>query len=89
MLQNSVAVNIRSRGRLACGVADAELRATAKTGIDVVGLSDGVAYNDHIVRRIRQVVEDSGCVFITHKRVPCGDGGISLGQAVVAGVVGV
>jgi len=77
VLQNSVAVYIRSRGRLACGVAD------------VVGLSDGVAYNDHIVRRIQQVVEDSGCVFITHKRVPCGDGGIPLGQAVVAGVVGV
>lgn len=74
---------------LACGVADAALHAAAKTGIDVVGLSGGVAYNDHIVRRIRQVVEDSGCVFITHKRVPCGDGGISLGQAVVAGVAGV
>ena len=46
-------------------------------------------YNDHIVRRIREVVEDSGCVFITHERVPCGDGGVSLGQAVVAGVAGV
>jgi len=74
---------------LARGVADAALRAAAKIGIDVVGLSGGVAYNDHIVRRIRQVVEDSGCVFITHKRVPCGDGGVSLGQAVVAGVAGV
>jgi len=74
---------------LACGVADAALRAAAKIGSDVVGLSGGVAYNDHIVRRIRQVVEDSGCVFITHKRVPCGDGGVSLGQAVVAGVAGV
>ena len=28
-------------------------------------------------------------VFITHRRVPCRDGGISLGQAVVAGVAGV
>jgi len=74
---------------LACGVADAALRAAAKTGIDVVGLSGGVAYNEHIVRRIRQVVEGAGCVFITHKRVPCGDGGVSLGQAVVAGVAGV
>ena len=74
---------------LARGVADAALRAAAKTGIDVVGLSGGVAYNDHIVRRIRQVIEDTGCVFITHKRVPCGDGGVSLGQAVVAGVAGV
>lgn len=74
---------------LACGVADAAVRASDKTGIRIIGLSGGVAYNDHIVRRIRETVEESGCVFITHARVPCGDGGVSLGQVVVAGVAGV
>lgn len=71
---------------LARGVACAAVHAAEKTGINVVGLSGGVAYNDHIVYRIQKFVEGCGYAFITHNRVPCGDGGISLGQVVVAGI---
>jgi hydrogenase maturation protein HypF len=71
---------------LARGVAYAAVRAAEKIGINVVGLSGGVAYNDHIACRIKEIVEGYGYEFITHNRVPCGDSGISLGQVVVAGI---
>ncbi|AKB85384.1 carbamoyltransferase HypF [Methanococcoides methylutens] len=70
---------------LAVGVAELAVSAAKKRSIDVIGLSGGVAYNEHITGRICEVVKDSGFEFLTHNRIPCGDGGVSLGQAVVAG----
>ncbi|WP_440951666.1 carbamoyltransferase HypF [Methanococcoides sp. FTZ1] len=70
---------------LAFGVAELAVSAAKKRSIDVIGLSGGVAYNEHITGRICEVVKNAGFEFITHNRIPCGDGGISLGQAVVAG----
>ena len=71
---------------LAMGVAKLAISAAGKYGIDVVGLSGGVAYNDHITSCIHEYVKESGLELITHRNVPCGDGGISFGQAVTAGV---
>ncbi|MEL4304336.1 carbamoyltransferase HypF [Methanococcoides sp. LMO-2] len=70
---------------LAVGVAELAVSAAKKRNIDVIGLSGGVAYNEHIICRICEVVKDSGFEFLTHNRISCGDGGVSLGQAVVAG----
>ncbi|KGK97690.1 hydrogenase expression protein [Methanococcoides methylutens] len=70
---------------LAVGVAELAISAAKKRNVDTVGLSGGVAYNEHITGRICEVVKDAGFEFITHNRIPCGDGGVSLGQAVVAG----
>ncbi len=53
-------------------------------GIDVVGFSGGVAYNEHLTSTIRRVVEEEGLRFVVHELVPPGDGGISFGQAVAA-----
>ncbi|WP_340817928.1 carbamoyltransferase HypF [Methanolobus sp. WCC4] len=66
------------------GMAELAIRAAGRTGIDTVGLTGGVAYNEHISYCIRDVVEENGLEFISHSRLPCGDAGISLGQAIVA-----
>ncbi|MGM0771753.1 MAG: carbamoyltransferase HypF [Halobacteriota archaeon] len=73
---------------LAVGVAELAVSAAKKKSIDVIGLSGGVAYNGHITGRIGEIVKNEGFEFITHNKIPCGDGGISLGQAVVAGYTG-
>jgi len=70
---------------LAVGVAELAISSAKKRNIDVIGLSGGVAYNEHITGRISESVKDAGFEFITHKKVPCGDGGVSLGQVVIAG----
>ncbi|MFT4890090.1 MAG: hydrogenase maturation protein HypF [Halobacteriales archaeon] len=69
---------------LARGLADLAIAAAEDKGVDAVGFSGGVAYNDAITRSIRDAVEDAGLEFLGHDRVPPGDGGIAYGQAVVA-----
>ncbi|MCJ1961254.1 carbamoyltransferase HypF [Novosphingobium mangrovi (ex Hu et al. 2023)] len=49
-----------------------------------VALSGGV-FNNRILREaVAQRIEDMGAVPLVHHRVPAGDGGLSLGQVVVA-----
>jgi len=55
-----------------------------RLGVDAVGFSGGVAYNEHIAQTIRKVVEENKLRFVVHELFPTGDGGISFGQAVVA-----
>ncbi len=54
------------------------------TGIRQVALSGGVFQNRLLLRKVVPLLEDAGFTAMTHKQVPCNDGGISLGQAVVA-----
>ena len=57
-----------------------------KEGLEKIGLSGGVAYNDHITSCIAGTVREAGFEFLTHLQVPCGDGCISFGQALAAGL---
>jgi len=66
------------------GLAEMAIRTTQFEGIETVAFSGGVANNHMITETIRRRVEAKGLRFLRHRRVPAGDGGISLGQAVVA-----
>ena len=55
-----------------------------ETGITQVGLSGGVFQNRLLLRKTIELLESSGFQVLTHRQVPCNDGGISLGQAVIA-----
>jgi hydrogenase maturation protein HypF len=57
---------------------------TDKTGITQVALSGGVFQNRLLLKKTANLLESSGFQVFTHRQVPCNDGGISLGQAVVA-----
>jgi len=71
---------------LAQGMAALAMNVAKEQGIRSIALSGGVAYNDHITSSIRECVEVGGYRFFTNQLVPCGDGGISLGQAGYAGL---
>jgi len=58
------------------------LRTT--TGIDRVALSGGVFQNNRLLAGLTAALETSGFELLTHRLVPTNDGGLSLGQAVVA-----
>ena len=55
-----------------------------KKGIDHIGLTGGVSYSAPICRMVEDSVKARGMRFIMHDKVPCGDGGISVGQAAIA-----
>jgi len=55
-----------------------------ETGVSQVALSGGVFQNRLLLRKTVSLLEDSGFQVFTHRQVPCNDGGISLGQAVIA-----
>jgi hydrogenase maturation protein HypF len=55
-----------------------------ESGINQVALSGGVFQNRLLLRLVTSALQREGFSVLTHHLVPCNDGGISLGQAVIA-----
>ena len=55
-----------------------------RTGLDRVCLSGGSFQNCFLSEHLQERLEQQRFQVFTHAEVPCGDGGISLGQAMVA-----
>ncbi len=55
-----------------------------QTGLGTVALSGGVFQNLLLLHAAVDQLEARGFTVLTHSRVPCNDGGISLGQALIA-----
>jgi hydrogenase maturation protein HypF len=72
---------------LARGIAALAIRAAEREGMKNVALSGGVAYNHAIRETIRQEVTSAGLTCIINADYPLGDGCVSFGQCVYAGMV--
>jgi hydrogenase maturation protein HypF len=57
---------------------------SSRTGIERVALSGGVFQNEMLTGWVVEGLRAAGLTPYVHGRVPCNDGGISLGQAVIA-----
>ena len=55
-----------------------------RTGIGVVGLSGGVFQNATLASAAERVLQERDFLVLTHRLVPPNDGGLALGQAVIA-----
>jgi hydrogenase maturation protein HypF len=75
----------RFHNGVAALIEDGCALARERHGLDTVALSGGVFQNLIVAERAAARLEARGFRVLTHSRVPCNDGGISLGQAVVAG----
>ncbi|MEO3855644.1 carbamoyltransferase HypF [Acrocarpospora sp. B8E8] len=86
-VRSGVAVE-RIAARFHNGLAAAVVRAVRtlrdRTGLETVALSGGVFQNVVLLELVVSGLERHGLQVLVHSRVPPGDGGISLGQAVVA-----
>jgi len=58
-----------------------------ETGLDRVVFSGGVFQNATLLVGLKKALEEKDFQVFTHSLVPCNDGGISLGQAVVAAAI--
>lgn len=54
------------------------------TSLERVCLSGGTFHNGYLLRHLTKHLQDAGFDVYTQKEVPAGDGGLSLGQALVA-----
>ena len=70
---------------LARGLATLAVEKAGECGVRTVGFTGGSAVNALLSKLMRRFIEGEGLHFLTHFSVPSGDGGISLGQAVVGG----
>ncbi len=55
-----------------------------RTGLNRVCLSGGTFNNRYLAEHLRGQLLKSGFEVFTQREAPCGDGGLSLGQAVIA-----
>ncbi|MFN8033275.1 MAG: carbamoyltransferase HypF [Mycobacterium sp.] len=83
------------RADLAAGFHHAVIRATASAaaacaraaGISVIGLTGGVFANRILLQGLRNTLTDGGFEVLSHRIVPCNDGGLALGQATIAAAI--
>ncbi len=64
-------------------LAEAAVRAAEERDTEI-GISGGVSYNRPIVEWIRKRLKDLGHDLLVHEKIPNGDMGVPIGQAVVA-----
>ncbi|TXI43910.1 MAG: carbamoyltransferase HypF, partial [Mycobacterium sp.] len=80
---------------LAAGFHAAVIRATAAAatdraraaGISVIGLTGGVFANRLLLQGLRAELTKGGFEVLSHRTVPCNDGGLALGQATIAAAI--
>lgn len=79
-------IALAAQKAVSIGLAELAIKTADKTGVDIIGGSGGVFYNEAISMTIKNRVESAGYRFIQHKNSCAGDGSVSLGQALVAGL---
>lgn len=85
ILQTPVGVmSARFHRGLAGAIADMAQRLTKDTSIDTVVLSGGCFQNSVLFQLVHRSLEEKGLTVLSHSKYPANDGGISLGQAVIA-----
>jgi hydrogenase maturation protein HypF len=75
----------RFHDTVAAAAADACLRIRRESGVTRVVLSGGVFQNKLLTERLHRLLTQREFQVYTHRLVPPNDGGLALGQAVVAG----
>jgi hydrogenase maturation protein HypF len=78
-------VSMRFHNTIATMTRDVCLKIKEQTGLGTVALSGGCFQNRLLLSKVIALLRQSGFKVLTHKNVPANDGGISLGQAVIAG----
>jgi hydrogenase maturation protein HypF len=77
-------VAARFHNGFAAAAAATAAAVAADAELSTVALSGGVFQNVLVADRVTSGLEARGLTVLVHHRVPCNDGGISLGQAAVA-----
>ena len=77
-------VSAKFHNTVARFLAAAARRARDETNLGTVALSGGCFANRYLAGRLTEALRRDGFEVLTHRTIPCNDGGVSLGQAVIA-----
>jgi hydrogenase maturation protein HypF len=77
-------VALRFHNTVAQMIVEMCRRVAGESGHQRVALSGGCFQNRLLLTKARRGLEDAGFEVLSHAQVPCNDGGVSLGQAVIA-----
>jgi hydrogenase maturation protein HypF len=78
------AIAARFHHGVAAAIEESCVALRAACGLSAVALSGGVFQNQLLLHEVTGRLDHRGFTVLTHAQVPCNDGGISLGQAVIA-----
>jgi hydrogenase maturation protein HypF len=81
---SNATISARFHKGLAIAVADLSFQLLPHDAGDTVALSGGSFQNRIVLEEIKRLLEASGVRVLVHSAVPANDGGLALGQAVVA-----
>jgi len=79
-------IAVAGQKAVSIGLAKLAVQVAKEKGITTIGATGGTFYNEAITTYIKNYVEKEGLKFIQHINSCPGDGSVSLGQAIVAGV---
>jgi hydrogenase maturation protein HypF len=74
----------RFHNGLVDALAQVATQVRRRTALDRVCLSGGCFQNRTLLEALMRRLQADGFTVFTHREIPCGDGGLSLGQALVA-----
>lgn len=78
-------ISIRFHNGLAQVITEVCRRIRLQTGLERVALSGGVFQNRILTEKTYRILKEGGFDVLLHRQVPPNDGGLALGQAVIAG----
>jgi len=81
---NTSTVGMRFHNTVATMARDVCVKIREASGLNSLVLSGGCFQNRLLLTKVSGLLSQSGFNVLTHKDVPANDGGISLGQAVIA-----
>ncbi len=76
-------IAVKFHKTVASMIVEAVMRTAVKTGLETVVLSGGSWQNPFLFCCVKNSLETLGLRVLYHRQIPTGDGGISLGQAVI------
>lgn len=78
-------ISAKFHNSIANMVKDVCVAIRNNTGINTVVLSGGVWQNVKLLKKTVALLRNEKFIYLTHGKIPPNDGGISLGQAIIAG----
>jgi len=81
--ENKKEIAAASQTSVSEGLAEIAIRSADKKGIEHVGATGGVFYNEAITLATKNYIEKEGFKFVQHINSCAGDGSVSLGQSAI------